>query len=491
LESVLFWLISIGEHRYNTAVSQGYCKGGLGLLALVFVVAWTGVTSLQVETNFLEISGLPIENAISVESISQDLAEPMVPSGPLASTTQLALTNLVNTVFTNRLDAGALETVVAGGDIRVAWLLADLLRFYQRGPERDLLVTAFSRLTRSEPPVSRHPDFVWTFNLLIGWDLPAWEGYSALKRRIYVAVDARWDPFFEDDQGVDWRMITWGGVFADSRPYGDNGPCDCIPALDNITTTSASGGDWYGDEQIVFGVVVNGEALALPRHQMEVHEMVNLTLGGRHLGIPYCTLCGSAQAYFTDGVGGGERVVLRTSGLLSRSNKVMYDLVTSSVFNTFTGEAVTGPLGAAAMVLEQVSVVTTTWGNWKVAHPDTQILAEDGGVGRTYLADPLRGRDDQGPIFPVGNIDPQLPVQEKVVGVVSEDGRPVAFPVAAIRETLVGKEEVRFGGLVVRLAGGVRVFDLDGVELPTHEAFWFAWSQFHPSTLVWTPPEFR
>ena len=67
LESVLFWLISIGEHRYNTAVSQGYCKGGLGLLALVFVVAWTGVTALQVETNFLEISGLPIENAISVE----------------------------------------------------------------------------------------------------------------------------------------------------------------------------------------------------------------------------------------------------------------------------------------------------------------------------------------------------------------------------------------------------------------------------------------
>ena len=461
------------------------------MLALVFLVAWTGVTVLSVDTSLLEVSGLPIENTISVESISQTPAPPLVVSGPLASATQFALTNLVDTVFTNRLDAGILETVVSGRDARVAWLLADLLRFYQRGPERDLLVTAFSRLTGSEPPVSKHPDFVWTFNQLIGWDLPAWEGYSALKRRIYVAVDARWDQFFEDDQGVDWRMITWGGVFADSRPYGDNGPCDCIPALDNVVTTSASGGDWYGDEQVVFGVVVNGKALALPRHQMEVHEMVNLTLGGRHLGIPYCTLCGSAQAYFTDGVWAGERVVLRTSGLLSRSNKVMYDLATSSMFNTFTGEAVTGPLGEAGVVLEQVSVVTTTWGDWKVAHPGTQILAEDGGIGRTYLADPLRGRDDQGPIFPVGNIDPRLPVQEKVVGVVSEGGRPVAFPVVAIRETLVAKGEIRFDGLVVRSADGVRVFDRDGVELPSHEAFWFAWSQFHPSTLVWAPAQIR
>ena len=30
--------------------------------------------------------------------------------------------------------------------------------------------------------------------------------------------------------------------------------------------------------------------------------MINDTLGGRDLGIPYCTLCGAAQAYFTDDV---------------------------------------------------------------------------------------------------------------------------------------------------------------------------------------------
>ena len=349
------------------------------------------------------------------------------------------------------------------------------------------LVDAFTELTGAPSVPSLNPDFVWAFNLLIAWDLPAWQGYPELKRRICAVVDERWNPFFEDDHGIDWRLVTWGGVLADDRPFGDNGPCNCIPALDDPATAIVVGGDWYADGRIVFGVVVNGEALALPKHQMEVHEMVNLTLGGRDVGIPYCTLCGSAQAYFTDNVPEGDRVVLRTSGLLSRSNKVMYDLTTTSVFDTFTGTAISGPLGAAGVVLEQVSVIASTWGDWKAAHPDTRILAVDGGIDRVYPADPLRGRDDDGPIFPVGNVDPRLPVQEKVVGVIAPAGTPVAFPVGATRDALADGGGIEFEGLTVRLTDGIRVFGSDDEELPTHEAFWFAWSQFHPTTVVWTP----
>jgi hypothetical protein len=84
-------------------------------------------------------------------------------------------------------------------------------------------------------------------------------------------------------------------------------------------------------------------------------------------------------------MGGADEVpVLRTSGLLSRSNKVMYDLRTESVFDTFTGAAVSGPLRDAGLVLEETTGVRTTWGEWKAAHPDTTIIAEDGGVGRSY-----------------------------------------------------------------------------------------------------------
>jgi hypothetical protein len=36
-------------------------------------------------------------------------------------------------------------------------------------------------------------------------------------------------------------------------------------------------------------------------------------------------------------------------------------------------------------------------------------------------------------------------------------------------------------------AGGFRAVLSDGTEVTAHQAFWFAWSQFHPETLIWTP----
>ena len=321
---------------------------------------------------------------------------------------EAAVDRILEGVLSESWDIESVGDLADLGDPRIGWLLADLMRFYQTGAPDDELVFAFSRLTGAPQDVSQ-VSFVWAMNHLIAWDLPAWEGYAQAKRQIYTPVEDTWTRFFDEDEGVDWRLVTWGGVLADQRPLGDNGPCNCIPALDYPETTDAAGGDWYDDDRIVFGVVVEDEAIALPKHQMEIHEMVNLTLGGRELGIPYCTLCASAQAYYVDDVSGVDRVVLRTSGLLSRSNKFMYDLTTGSAINTFTGEALTGSLAEEDVTLEQVSVVASTWDDWKKTHPDTRILAEDGGIGRSYGDDPLGGRDDDGPIFPVGNVDPPAP----------------------------------------------------------------------------------
>jgi len=415
---------------------------------------------------------------------------PEAPRGPLDPLAEEGLSLLLDSIIlSDDFEADHLDTVVEAGDVRAAWLLADLMRFYQRGDPRDELAFAFSRLTGYDGTGTGEIDFVWALNALLAWDLPAWETYADFKGRLYPQVDERWRVFFEEDQSVDWRLVTWGGVLADDRPMGDNGPCNCIPSLDNPATTDASGGDWYEDDRIVFGIVINGEPLALPKHQMEAHEMVNMTLGGRDIGVPYCTLCGSAQAYFTDNVPGVDRIVLRTSGLLSRSNKMMYDLTTNSLIDTFTGEATTGPLAEAGVVLDQTTVIASTWGDWKEAHPDTRILAEDGGISRVYADDPLRGRDDEGPIFPIGEADPRLPIQENVVGVVTDDGTSIAFPTNAVKDVFDTGDEFNFEGLTVRLSDGIRVFDSAGKELPTHQSFWFAWSQFHPGTVVWTPSE--
>ena len=419
---------------------------------------------------------------------------PEAPAGPIAQT---AIDDLetIWAGFEIGVDPAAIISLGEAGDSRLAWIISDLLRFFRSGELHDASVSAFQKLTGArvaDDPVSDLSRWQSVTDHLIAWDLPAFDGYPEYKGRLFTLLEPGWQPFFDDaDADIDWRLISWGGVLIDDRELGDpNGcPAGCIPALDDPAVTDAAGGSWYSDDGIVFAVAIGGEARAYPRHIMEIHEMVNDTLGGRRLGFPYCTLCGSAQAYFTDDVPDGVTTpVLRTSGLLSRSNKVMYDLVTKSVFDTFTGEAVSGPLREQGVVLNQATVVTTTWGEWKAAHPETTILAEDGGLGRQYSLDPLRGRDDNGPIFPIGDLDGRLGVHDQVFGVVLADGTPIAFGVDAAAAALEAGRNVELGGVTLRLdGGGVRAVDAAGNEIEGHQSFWFAWSQFMPDTLLWEP----
>ncbi|MGH2382552.1 MAG: DUF3179 domain-containing (seleno)protein [Candidatus Limnocylindria bacterium] len=419
---------------------------------------------------------------------------PEAPTGDLDPEVSAALDDVISSFAAGSLDAGALQIVAASRDARLAWVISDVLRFVPNGFDEQELVQAFAQLTAVDPRADdRFGAVSWlaVTNLLIAWDLPAPPSYREHKADLFLLVEPAWAPFFADEaSAIDWRWVSWGGVLIDDRPSGDPNPCPhgCIPALDDPALTSAADGAWYADDKTVFGVTVNDEAVALPKHIMEVHEMVNLTIGGRRVGMPYCTLCGSAQAYLTDTVPAGvETPVLRTSGLLSRSNKVMYDLVTDSVFNTFTGRAISGPLHNVGLVLEQTTVVVTTWGKWKETHPDTRIVAEDGGIGRSYPDDPLGGRDDDGPIFPIGQADPRLPAHAQVLGVIVPKSGAVAFPVEQVAAELAAGGEVTLGVIeVTDDAGGLRARLQDGSELSAHQAFWFAWSQFHPSTAVWS-----
>ncbi len=419
---------------------------------------------------------------------------PDVPTGPIDPLAVDTLDFIWLGIESGGFTGGTVASLADFNDARLAWIISDLLRFFYIGDIHDGSVSGFEQMTGvdlEEDPVAGLSTWQSVTDHLMAWNLPAFDGYEDYKARLFTLVEPRWEPFFSDpDSDIDWRFVSWGGVYIDDRELGDPNTCPrgCIPALDDPAVTGATGGSWYSDHSLVFAVDINGEARAYPRHIMEIHEMVNDTVGGRRIGFPYCTLCGSAQAYFTDDVPAGVTTpILRTSGLLSRSNKVMYDLVTKSVFDTFTGEAVSGPLREQGVVLNQATVVTTTWGEWKAAHPDTTIIAEDGGIGRRYPLDPLRGRDDHGPIFPIGDVDGRLGAQYQVFGVV-HDGTPVAFPVMTAAAALENGEAVELAGVSLRLdGGGVRAVDAAGDEIEGHQAFWFAWSQFMPDTLLWEP----
>ncbi len=412
---------------------------------------------------------------------------PAVPEGPLSD----ALQSAVEVAFVESMAQSAWgrdQTIALGevsqsNDPRLVWIVADLMRFIsQRQLNEELADTGYTLLG-----IQQQGENHWGVitDHLIAWDIPAPPDYLRIKRAIFTSLVPGWDKIFVEGN-IDWRHVSWGGVLIDDRAYDTTDEaCNCIPAADNPEVSTAEEATWLKDEDIVFGIGINGEYRAYPRRIMEVREMVNDTLGGRHLGIPYCTLCGAAQAYYTDQLSEDvDRPVLRTSGLLIRSNKVMYDVNTFSVFDTFLGHAVTGPLAEKNVRLEQASVVTTDWGTWKKAHPETTVLVEALALGRDF--DFRNNRDANGPIFPIGDVDPRLPVHEDIIGVVTASGKPIAFQRSKAFVALKNGDEIAFENIRLELdAGGIRAVDADGSDLGSHQAFWFAWSQFYPKTELW------
>lgn len=412
---------------------------------------------------------------------------PALQHGPLSKKLQSA----VQVVFIDSVKQSAwgneqtlaLGEIVKSKDPRLVWIVSDLMRFVTGQQLNAELADAAAKLLEIKLPNENHWGIVTDH--LIAWDIPAPPDYLKAKRAIFTSMVPGWEKIFVEGN-IDWRFVSWGGVLIDARKYNaTDEECNCIPAADNPQVSSAENAAWLKDDAIVFGVEVNGEYRAYPRRIMEVREMVNDTLGGRHLGIPYCTLCGSAQAYFTDRLPAGiDRPILRTSGLLIRSNKVMFDVNTYSVFDTFLGTAVTGPLAKKNLKLKQASVVTTSWGRWKKAHPKTTVLVEALALGRDF--DFRNTRDASGPIFPVGDVDPRLPVHEDIIGVVTPSGKPVAFQRSKAFVALKNDREVTYENIRLKLdAGGVKAVATDGSALGSHQAFWFAWSQFHPKTALW------
>ena len=424
---------------------------------------------------------------------------PEIPEGPLSNELAAAVAVLYGERLTgtlNDVQLDALDMIGNSGDVRLGWLLSDHIRVainlaQFEGSSQEEFFALNERLEGAAANLvgMQFPEFrSWNplTNTLIACDVPEPPDYLAGKRNIYTAIEPAWEALMTDNSSLDWRVVSWGGVLIDDRPYDTtDDPCNCIPAIDNPTLLSAEEGTWLPDGDIVFGVVVNGEARAYPRQIMEVREMVNDTLGGRDFGMPYCTLCGAAQVWFTDEMPDGmERPILRTSGMLSRSNKVMYDLNTGSIFDTFRGTADSGPLHEEGIALTGHTVVTSTWGAWKEEHPDTTILTEDLSLGRN--PDFRNNRDADGPIFPIGNVDPRLAIQEDVLGVLLENGRPLAIHVNSAASALSRGEIVEVEGVQVVSSGdGVVALDADGNEIVAHQAFWFAWSQFYPTTQLW------
>jgi hypothetical protein len=426
----------------------------------------------------------------------------------------------------------ALDRIEAAQDERFIPVLIDAFRGWQL---RLLQTTAADPIVETLETLSGQS---------LSYDWPAWvewygnteleppPGFTDWKGRMLLPIDPRFGEFLQDSHPSNLRPeeIQWGGVVVDG-----------IPALDNPQMLAADKATYLEAGDAVFGIALNGEARAYPLRILDWHEMANDVVGGVPVSLAYCTLCGAAIAYNGE-ASDGNSYTFGSSGFLYRSNKLMYDRQTRTLWNQLTGEPVLGQLVEADLTLELLPVVLTTWQEWQNQHPDTLVVDVETGFPRNYTAGAAYGNyfADSNTMFPVAQRSDLLPPKSQIYAL-RVDGVPKAYPLQELVEETVANDTIgstnlvlvtphdlvqvegdnQYVGEVTYQAGAeVRAYAredhifstgpdaatlLDDTgqpwqltedallghngktlpRLPGHLAYWFGWYAFFPDTLVY------
>lgn len=414
----------------------------------------------------------------------------------------------------------AARKLTAAKDLSLVPSLVEALFFTSKAQRGDLLDVL--RALAGEDPGTRYHDWVE----LVGrrGDLRGGPGYPAWKGSLLARIDPGYQKIFVT--GVPARIaleeIVWGGV-----------PIEGIPALEDPPRVPAGEAGFLADREKVFGVSAGGAHHAWPARYLSWHEMVNDMVGGEPISLGFCTLCNTAIAYSGRSLAGaaGGRWTFGTSGLLYRSNKLMIDRQTRTLWSQLTGEPVVGKMAGIAgnpVRLDLVPLTVTSWGEWRRAHPDTTVTKLDASFGARWGYDYRPGAADrkrEGVSFPVWRKSGALPPKEEVYGL-RLGAKAKAWPIERVVEERIVHDRLGEVDLVLlgdSGSGAVRAYRREGrtfqagatpgdlrdetgrvwkvteeglvpsgegaaalPRVPGVVAFWFGWFGFYPETEVWS-----
>lgn len=404
--------------------------------------------------------------------------------------------------------AAALKRIDEHWDNRYAAPLLDLLPFVSPGRVQRGIVALLETASGRTYGADLNGWYEWLWSI----DPGEHSDYAEFKAVLYSQIDPSFREYFEHHRTASIRLdeIRWGGVRRDG-----------IPPLQHPKMISAREATYLKDDNVVFGVDIDGDVRAYPKRILAWHEMVKDTIGGRELNGVYCTLCGAMILY--DTIIDGTHYELGTSGFLYRSNKLMYDAATKSLWSTLTGTPVVGPLVGKGIMLKPLYVVTTTWGEWRGLHPETRVLSLDTGYSRDY-SEGAAYREyfaTQRLMFNVPKLDDRLPNKAEVlavrVGEASGGGLAIAADFLAVHPVYHDRVATVDFVVLTESSGANRVYDARDVtftswngrdtardrsgrawkvtearlvgpqgetrqRLPAHRVFWFGWSAAYPDT---------
>ncbi len=399
--------------------------------------------------------------------------------------------------------------LVERGDTDVVPALIQSLRFMGQDPWT--ITNALQVLTGEAIGASWHDWVLWQEGHP---EVKPFDGFAEYKAWVFSQIDPNFRLFLYDGVAHTIRLeeIVWGGVRKDG-----------IPALVNPAFIAPDAADYLMPDELVFGVEINGDVRAYPLRILDWHEMFNDVVGGVPVALAYCTLCGSGILYETTVDGRNQPFEFGSSGFLYRSNKLMYDRGTNSLWNQFTGLPVVGKLTRSGIVLRTRPVAITTWRDWLDRHPETKVLSLETGFARDYTPGRPYAAYFASPdtMFPVRLNDTRLDAKDYVFALREKPGEK-AWALSLFRGGAVINDKA--GDVAVVLIGDtatrtVRAYASEGRQftaakdnpgivqadgtdwritedalvpaegeplprLAGHIAYWFAWQNFKPQAEV-------
>lgn len=277
---------------------------------------------------------------------------------------------------------------------------------------------------------------------------------------------------------------------------------------------SVEDADYLSDDDLVLGLVFEGEVRAYPHEILVFHEIANDIINDKPIVVTYCPLCLTGIAFSREIPGLDTIPQFGTSGKLFNSNLVMYDDATDSYWYQQSGQAIVGELTGTR--LKWIPIDTVTWGDWKKQHPDTKVLSRDTGFIRGYGSDPYGGYYTSNEVsFGATFTDTRLHPKTWVHGIIIND-----VAKAYTREGFPGLVNDNVGGIDIlavqdpdtqairfferQLGGEILEFNIqdgklldnngdewgfDGLSgdktlnrIPDNFGFWFSWTLANPGT---------
>ena len=249
-------------------------------------------------------------------------------------------------------------------------------------------------------------------------------------------------------------IVNPNEILSGGPPKGGIGVDRGIPAIINPKFISIEeANEQVNDNDIVFGITLNGESRAYTKDVLIFHEIVNDWFGEDPVLVTYCPLCGTAIAF--DPTINGEVSRFGTSGKLYKSNLVMYDELTESYWSQVGGKAIIGPLSGT--VLEQVSIDTLLYRDWKKFNPDGVVLSQDTGFIRPYGAEIYGDYFSSGEVgFGVSFTDTRLHPKVMVAGLTIND-ESKAYPAVEVGKVKVVNDELGDKSILVTVHPGITI----------------------------------